>query len=446
MLDAILAKKRVEIVERSARLPLDSLLGWCAPSRRGFEASLRRRRPGFVLEVKTASPSAGRLRDAGDLPRVLDSYARRADAISVVTDAPFFGGSLERLAEVRARVDQPLLCKDFVLDPYQVAEARLHGADAVLLILAAIDDAAWRACAALAQRLGMDVLTEVHDEADMGRAAVLGARIVGITNRDLRTMRVDLATTARLAPAAPPSSLVVSESGIASREDVMELRPHAGAFLVGSALMREADVDRAVRRLVFGITKICGLTRTEDARAAIEAGATHGGLVFAPASRRAVTPTRAAEIRAAAPLDWVGVFVDEDPDTIAKIATALDLAAVQLHGDEPPESVDQLRGRLSCEVWKAVRVLGAIPSRASTGADRLLLDAPTPGRGRTFDWSWVEGHEEKCSAVLAGGLAPENVAPAAALGTFGLDVSSGVESSPGRKDPARLRAFLEARR
>jgi indole-3-glycerol phosphate synthase/phosphoribosylanthranilate isomerase len=252
MLDAILAGKRVEVAERKRRATIESLLRRCSTSGRSFERALRRRRPAFVLEVKTASPSEGPLRDPRDLPRVLDCYARHADAISVVTDAPFFGGSLERMALARARVPQPILCKDFVLEPYQVAEARLHGADAVLLILAAIDDATWRACAALAERLGMDVLTEIHDEIEMARAAALPARIVGINNRDLRTLAVDLAITARLAGKTPAGAIVVSESGIASRADVVALTAHAGAFLVGSALMREAEIDCAVQRLVYG--------------------------------------------------------------------------------------------------------------------------------------------------------------------------------------------------
>jgi indole-3-glycerol phosphate synthase/phosphoribosylanthranilate isomerase len=145
------------------------------------------------------------IRAGTDLNPILSSYARHADAVSVLTDERFFGGSLARLDEVRGRLPQPLLCKDFILEPFQVAEARLHGADAILLILAAVDDATWRTCADLAARLGMAVLTEVHDAAEAGRAVALGARIVGINNRDLRTLRIDLATTPRLAPLIPPT-------------------------------------------------------------------------------------------------------------------------------------------------------------------------------------------------------------------------------------------------
>lgn len=444
-LDEILVHKRAEVAQRRAE-PLEALIGRCAPSERGFERAIRRR-PGFILEVKSASPSAGTIR-LGDLAAVVASYDRHADAISVVTDSRFFGGSLARLAAVRAKTGRPLLCKDFILEPYQVAEARIHGADAVLLILAAIDDASWHACAALAARLGMAVLTEAHDEHEVRRAVALGARIIGINNRDLRTFEIDLRTTLRLASLVPTDRLVVSESGIASHEDVLALKPHAGAFLVGGALMREPDVDRAVRHLVYGRTKICGLTSPDDARAALAAGATHGGLVFAGRSPRLVNLARAEDVRASAPLAWVGVFADHDPEVVAEIAAHLDLAAVQLHGEESKAAVARTRSRVrpSCEVWKSIRVRGAIPALATTGAERLLLDGGPGGSGRAFDWSWLERHPERGAAVLAGGLNAGNAARAASLATYALDVSSGVEEFPGKKDPDRLRAFLQARR
>lgn len=467
-LEQILAHKREEIARRKADRSLESILAACSPSTRSLADVLSAGGPGFLLEIKFASPSAGVIRAGADLEPVLTSYGRHADAISVVTDERFFGGSLARLAEVRTRLDQPLLCKDFILEPFQVAEARLHGADAILLILAAVDDLAWRACADLAARLEIAVLTEVHDETEADRAVELGARIIGVNNRDLRTLSVDLGTTPRLAPRIPADRLVVAESGIATRGDVTALAPFADAFLVGEALMRESDLDTAVRRLVYGVTKVCGLTRAEDAQAAWHAGATHGGLVFAPGSPRLVTTEQADLVRRAAPLEWVGVFVNQRPDKIATVANQLELSAVQLHGRESPEEVARVRALVPkrCAVWKAVRVPERVPLRAETGADRLLLDGSPPvephtesrrsmsgpaaiqlgGTGYRFDWALLEGYAERSDVLLAGGLRAENVDRAAALGVYGLDVSSGVEASPGRKDPARLAAFFRARR
>ena len=445
-LDEILAHKRAELAERRGRVSLESLLARCEPSRRSLSAALRAGQPGFLLEIKFASPSAGVIRQGSDLEPVLASYGRHADAVSVLTDERFFGGSLARLAEVRRRLEQPLLCKDFFLEPYQVAEARVHGADAILLMLAAIDDATWRECARMAERFGMEVLTEVHDATEAARAGALGAACIGVNNRDLRTLRVDPETVVRLAPEIPADRLVVAESGFADREDVALVSGHADAFLVGSSLMGASDLDAAVRALVYGRTKICGLTRPEDAAAAWRAGATHGGLIFAEESPRRVRLESARAVRRDTPLHWVGVFADQPAEQIVATARELELAAVQLHGAESSETVRALRESLpdSCEVWKAVRVADRVPGRQETGADRVLLDGPATSR--SFDWSLLREYHDRSAAVLAGGLRPENVAEAAALRTFAVDVSSGVEAAPGRKDPVRLTTFLHARR
>ncbi|NOT09633.1 MAG: bifunctional indole-3-glycerol phosphate synthase/phosphoribosylanthranilate isomerase, partial [Gemmatimonadales bacterium] len=245
---------------------------------------------------------------------------------------------------------------------------------------------------------------------------------------------------------------VVAESGIAYRGGVESLGQHADAFLVGSAVMRDADLDRAVRHLVYGRTKVCGLTRPEDARAAYASGATHGGLLFAKDSPRLVMPEQAYAVRSAAPLAWVGVFADQPAKEIAELAKALELQAVQLHGSESREEVERVRALLpsGCEVWKAVRVRGKLPLREETGADRLLLDGWSAGRlggaGVSFDWSRLLHHAERREVIVAGGLTPDNVPRAAALEPWALDVSSGVEATPGRKDAERLRTFFAARR
>ena len=247
------------------------------------------------------------------------------------------------MARVRETVSRPVLCKDFILEPYQVIEARRAGADAVLLMLSVLDDHDYRACARQAAQLGMGTLTEVHTEGEMARAARLGAPIIGINNRDLRTLTVDRSVTRRLAELAPPGAVLIAESGIRCHQDAVELRDAVHGFLVGTALMRADDVDEATRELVFGPTKVCGLTREIDALAAARAGATHGGMVFAAGSPRVVSPRRARALRAAAPLQWVGVFVNEAPERVAELARVLELAAVQLHGEETADDVRRLR-------------------------------------------------------------------------------------------------------
>lgn len=451
VLDGIVAGKREEVARRKAASP-GGLFDTLQRSDRSLEDALRRPQTGFILECKRSSPSGGLIRQDFDPDRIAAAYAPYADAISVLTDGPHFGGSFDDLTRVSRGVAQPVLCKDFIVDPWQVSEARYHGADAVLLMLSVLDDDAWRACAARAEDLAVDVLTEVHTEPELTRAVRLGARVIGINNRDLRTLAIDLDTVRKLAPLVPIDRVVVCESGIRGHDDVRSLRQRVNAFLVGSSLMEQPDLPAAVRRLIFGVNKVCGLTRPVDARIAEAAGATHGGLIFAEESPRRVTLEEAERVRNAAHLEWVGVFVNPAPEEVIGAATTLDLAAVQLHGEEPPDWIRALRERLpdGCRIWKAIRVRDRLPAVADTGADGLVLDGWTAdrrgGTGKSFDWRLLPSYPERDRVFLGGGLTPEIVQAAAEFGTLGLDVNSGVESAPGRKDPARLAAYFSARR
>ncbi len=452
VLDRIVARTRADVARRRREVPLAQLLNGLAPSDRDFAAGLRQRRTGFIMECKRASPSEGLIREDYDPAAIASVYAPFADAVSVLTDGPFFQGSRADLTAVRARVPVPVLCKDFVTDPYQVVEGRAAGADAILLMLSVLDDQGWRDCAATAADVGLATLTEVHTAEELDRALRLEAPIIGINNRDLRTMAVDLATTRELAPRVPTDRIVICESGIRSHAEIRDLGQLVDGFLVGTSLMKAADIPQAVRRLVFGLTKVCGLTRPEDARSAWECGATHGGLIFAAESPRRVDEAAAVSVQRGAPLKWVGVFVNAPPSGIVDAARRLSLAAVQLHGEEPPEMVDQLRQALPAEVeiWKAIRVKDHIPRLSETGADRLLLDTWSSrgrgGSGERFDWALVAGHPDRADCILGGGLRPGLVEEAETLGVGGLDVNSGVESGPGIKDRTLLAAFLAARR
>jgi indole-3-glycerol phosphate synthase len=201
--------------------------------------------------VKRASPSAGAIRSDLDPVKLAKDYAQAgAAALSVLTDGPGFGGSLEDLAQVRARVEIPLLRKDFVVDRYQLLEARAHGADAALLIVAALDLQALRSLQAEARALGLDALVEVHDEAELDTALEAGATLVGVNNRNLKTFQVDLAVTERLLPRMGPA-VAVAESGVRTPDDVQRLR-RAGAvnFLIGEALVRATDAGELLRSLL----------------------------------------------------------------------------------------------------------------------------------------------------------------------------------------------------
>ena len=452
MLETFVAATRDAVATRRATWPIESLLAAATPSDRDFVAALTRPSPGFILEVKPRSPSAGALRTQADLAPILAAYRRHANAISVLTEARFFGGSLALLAEVRRSVPQPILAKDFVLDPYQVVEARVHGADAVLLMLSVLDDDRYRACAEMATRLRMGVLTEVHTAAEIDRAEALEARVIGINNRQLGDLSVDLGTTEQLAARAPGDAILIAESGIRGPGDVARLRPVVDGFLVGTALMAASDPSRAARALIFGPTKVCGLTRPDDARAAAAMGATHGGLIFAPGSPRVVSTAVAASVRTVDALGWVGVFLDQPIDMVTQKARDLALAAVQLHGSESDQYCAALRDRLvpETEIWKAVRVADRIPEVTASRVDRIVLDCYQDGMpggtGRRFDWTLLGSLPTADRYVLSGGLGPDNAAAAQATGIRFLDVNSGVERAPGVKDADRLNAFFAARR
>lgn len=453
VLAEILARKRIDVAARRVALPLAQLQAHVEPTKRRLGAALRQPGRRFILECKRVSPSTGNLRPDLDSIAIADAYSGVADAISVLTDTPYFGGSFADLAAVRARCDVPILCKDFVLDPYQVFEARAAGADAVLLMLSVLDDAGWRACAEAAASLGMDVLTEVHDEAELDRALGLGAAIIGINNRDLATLRVDLATTARLAPRVPRERVIVCESGIRTRADIDAVAAHVDAFLVGTHLMQAPRVDLAARELVFGRVKVCGLTSAADARLAYTAGASFGGVIFATESPRCIDTARAAEIAASSPLPLVGVFrigtdVDDDNARIAALAASLSLVAVQLHGDASTHAIDALRALLptGCEIWKALHAPERIPDIDATGADRLVLDGPRGGSGVGFRWRVLDECAQRERIIVAGGIGPDNARAAQALGAYAIDLNSGVESAPGIKDATKLRRVFAALR
>jgi indole-3-glycerol phosphate synthase len=258
VLAEICAEKRAHVARAKGALSEADLLARLseAPPVRPFAAALERHlaagRYGLIAEIKKASPSAGLIRADFNPPAFARAYAAGgASCLSVLTDAPYFQGSDDDLRAARRQVELPVLRKDFLLDPYQILESRHIGADCVLLIMAALSDPMASELAAAATEFGLDVLAEVHDGAELDRALRLGVRMIGINNRNLKTLQTDLATAERLAPEVPADRLVVAESGIRRPEDLDRLAvAGARSFLVGETLMREPDIATATRHLL----------------------------------------------------------------------------------------------------------------------------------------------------------------------------------------------------
>jgi indole-3-glycerol phosphate synthase/phosphoribosylanthranilate isomerase len=446
VLGEIGAAKKQELASRFDGVSLDALRGQAQATKRSLVNAIAKPGSSFILEIKKASPSAGAIRSTADAGALARGYAGVADALSVLTDRQFFGGSIGDLAAARTAFDAPILAKDFFIDRRQVVEARIAGADAVLVMLSLLDDSKAHDIIEEARRFGMDVLVEVHDEAEMRRALALRAPLIGINNRDLRDLTIDLHTTEQLAKFAP-DRLLVAESGISDRADVDRLSGQVNGFLVGSSLMRAANPAQAARKLLFGRVKLCGLRSADDVR--VGRAATFSGFIFAPGSPRHLTAEQAAPLAGLARyfgMKPAGVFQNAPLPVVADIAALLNLEAVQLHGGEDVEYVRALRRELpsDCEIWTAVSVgRGALVRR---GGDRILFDSGSGGTGRTFDWDLVRRHPDLKSSLIAGGIGCGNANAAIGLGAYAIDVGSALDVMPGMKSPVKVRALFETLR
>lgn len=443
VLGKIAADKQRELRSRFDTVSLDALRAGASATSLSLAATLARPGARFILEIKKASPSAGAINADADAAAIARGYAGVADALSVLTDAAHFGGSLDDLAAARRHFDGPILAKDFFIDRRQVVEARIAGADAVLVMLSLLEDDAARSIIDEARHFNMDAVVEVHDEAEMHRALALGARLIGINNRDLRDLSIDLSTTERLAKFAP-DRLLVSESGIVGRPDVDRLSGSVDAFLVGSSLMGSGNPAQAARELVFGRTKICGLNRGADVRAARPA--VFAGFVFVPGSPRHVTAEQAAPLARIARKSGilpVAVFRDAPIGVVTDVATLLNLHAVQLHGHEDVEYVRTLRRELhgSCEIWTALSV--GLERLTGRGGDRLVFDNADGGSGRAFDWRLIERHPELRRGLVAGGIGPQNAREARRLGAYAIDIGSALDERPGQKSADKIATLFE---
>ncbi|QPB42528.1 bifunctional indole-3-glycerol-phosphate synthase TrpC/phosphoribosylanthranilate isomerase TrpF [Rodentibacter haemolyticus] len=459
VLQNIVLDKAAWVKAKEAEFPLCEFQQNISRSDRSFYDALAKgshKKPAYILECKKASPSKGLIRAEFNLTEIANVYKHYASAVSVLTDEKYFQGNFEFLPQVRHIVNQPVLCKDFMISEYQVYLARYYQADAILLMLSVVNDDTYRVLADLAHSLGMGVLTETSNEKEFERALALGAKIIGVNNRNLHDLSVDLSCvvtlTEKYADRIPADVRIISESGIYNHKQIRQLQNVAHGFLIGSSLMGNKNLNNAVRAVIFGENKVCGLTRTQDVKSAYENGALYGGLIFAEHSKRCVSLRQAQELVTAAPLRFVGVFQNQEIDFIVKIARQLQLYAVQLHGAENSEFITTLRTQLPefTQIWKAISVNTEEKSAVNFIDDlniaRYIFDSKTAnkqgGTGKTFDWSVIP-ENLKHKIILAGGISLENIEQAIKQNCLAVDLNSGVETSPGIKDETKVRLVFE---
>ena len=460
-------EKQVESLEavKAAALALPPDTGF------PFEAALRQQDFNFICEVKKASPSKGIIAEHFPYLDIAKEYeVAGAAAISVLTEPDFFKGDKKYLQEIASTVKIPVLRKDFIIDEYQIYQAKVWGASAILLICACLDVPTLTKFRELADSLGLSSLVEAHDEHEVQMAIDCGARIIGVNNRNLKDFTVDVQNSVRLRNLVEDDVIFVSESGLETPEDIQVLRDNnIGVALMGEAFMRSLNKVEKLAYL-YGPTyytpkiKMCGISKVETIPAIVEAKPDYMGLVFAP-SKRQVTVEQAktlveelhkvyvkkygsdTEYDKNDTIKTVGVFVNETVDNLVTIANEANLDAVQLHGDEDETFIQSLKERTNVEVWKAVQIRSAadVEEWIDSSADMLLFDAyhkdERGGTGEVFDWSSLDAFERPF--MLAGGIDSTNVARAIrTVRPYGIDISSGIETN-GVKDDEKITAFTK---
>lgn len=453
-------EKEVETPEavKAAALALPSDTGF------PFEAALRQQDFNFICEVKKASPSKGIIAEHFPYLDIAKEYeVAGAAAISVLTEPDFFKGDKKYLQEIASTVKIPVLRKDFIIDEYQIYQAKVWGASAILLICACLDVPTLTKFRELADSLGLSSLVEAHDEQEVQMAIDCGARIIGVNNRNLKDFTVDVQNSVRLRNLVQDDVIFVSESGLETPEDIQVLRDNnIGVALMGETFMRSPNKIEKLAYL-YGPTyytpkvKMCGISQVDTIPAVVEAKPDYMGLVFA-SSKRQVTVEQAKTLvevlhkqckaqNDTVSIKTVGVFVNETLDNLVTIANEANLDVVQLHGDEDEAFIQSLKERTNVEVWKAIQIRSAADAAAwiDSSADMLLFDAyhkdERGGTGDVFDWSCLDTFERPF--MLAGGIDSTNVARAIrTVRPYGIDISSGIETN-GVKDDEKITAFTK---
>ena len=455
ILNEIVQNTKNELKIRKLEFPLENFRHKITPSRKNFKEALTKGRSiNLIAEIKRKSPSKGLIRPESNITEIATIYENHplVNAISFLTDYKYFGGKVEELQEISKIITKPVLRKDFIIDEYQVYEARYFGADAILLIASLLSTSQMENFITIAKSLKMDCLVEIHNAEEIAKLPE-NVEIAGINNRNLKDFSLSLETTIELSRLLKSKcDVIVTESGIHRKSDVEKVRPYADAMLVGTSIMKESDIASQIYKLYQPKVKICGITRLEDARFCIDQGVDYLGFIFYEKSSRYISPTAAQKM-----IDhlktqnqhttFIGVFVNEDKNNLLEIMKDCSLDLVQLHGEEDESYFSDIGDK----TIKAFRVENQMNQFQIDHINRckaacVLLDTYSKeargGTGKIFNWRNIKDITHN-NLFLAGGLTPDNVAKALDYKPDVLDINSGVEVAPGIKDHEEIEMVME---
>ncbi|MBI2011548.1 hypothetical protein HYS91_02150 [Candidatus Daviesbacteria bacterium] len=461
ILDQIVINKLEEIKVTKKKYPLHKVAGISNKGRR-FLKSIENPKDGdiaFIGEIKLASPSVGVLGKRGDIIKKAIQYENaNLDAISVVTDKKYFKGEVSFIKNIKSISKIPILAKDFILNPYQIYQMKLSGADAILLIVKILNEKTLNNFVNLSMKLGLEPVVEVNDKEELKAAAKTKAKLIAINSRNLNNFKIDIDKACRLGKLIPKGRLFLAFSGVKSREEIKKYKKSgAKAVLVGTALMKATnpkDLIQSLKGIQKPKIKICGIKTIKEAKLAISAGADYLGFIFVPSSKRFIKPRRAKQIiKRLKGVKIVGVFQNQPLDYVNFVAKDLNLDFVQLHGNED--------GGYTSKINKKVIKVFVIkpednankygPIMRAYKVDYFMIDRPknkvtfSANKKTIFNPLDIKKLQEKIKTpiFLSGGLNSNNIQTFLSdFVPFALDVSSGVETD-GIKDPVKINQFIK---
>jgi len=454
ILDEIIQNKISEVAQRKKELSIEKIKTTLSLSERNFKAALSKGHGlNLIAEVKRKSPSKGVIRDDVDIFEVVQTYTNNqfVSAISFLTDYKYFGGTVEEMLQISLQTTKPVIRKDFIIDEYQIFEARYFGADAILLIASVLTTEQMQHYIEIAKSLKMDCLVEVHNENEVKKLPT-NVEIAGVNNRNLKDFTISLETTKKVyKKLRTKAEIIVTESGIYTSEDVKIVKDFADAMLVGTSIMKENDLSSQIDSLFRPDIKICGITQLKDAIYCASIKVNYLGFIFYMKSKRYINPNDASTIIAQVKdqfpdVKFVGVFVNETKNQVLEIMKKCQLDLVQLHGEEDKNYFADVADK----TIKAFRVENQINQFQidhinQCKAKYLLLDTYSKnaygGTGKSFNWNNIKAITHN-NLFVAGGINQNNFKEALKYKPDVLDINSGVEISPGIKDHDKIEKIL----